>query len=47
VLANLASGGFCGAIWPVNPEYRRLEGMQVHADVADLPGCPGLVMAQP
>jgi acetyltransferase len=44
VLANLASGGFAGAIWPVNPKYQQLAGLEAYRDVAELPGCPGLAV---
>jgi acetyltransferase len=44
VLANLVSGGFRGPIWPVNPKYRRLKGLPVLKDAADLPGAPGLAV---
>jgi acetyltransferase len=49
VLANLASGGFKGAIWPVNrksvnSQYRQIEDMPVFRDVADLPQTPELAV---
>jgi acetyltransferase len=44
VLANLLSAGFRGAIWPVNPKYRQLEGLPVYGDVADLPAAPELAV---
>jgi acetyltransferase len=44
VLSNLVNAGFSGAVWPVNPKYRTLDGMPVYPDVAALPGCPGLAV---
>ncbi|THC46663.1 bifunctional acetate--CoA ligase family protein/GNAT family N-acetyltransferase [Massilia sp. Mn16-1_5] len=44
VLANLMSGGFEGPIWPVNPKYRQLLGLDVYADVARLPRAPALAV---
>jgi hypothetical protein len=44
VLANLASGGFEGPIWPVNPKYRDIEGLPAWRDVADLPHAPELAV---
>ncbi|MGO4476449.1 bifunctional acetate--CoA ligase family protein/GNAT family N-acetyltransferase [Massilia sp. 2TAF26] len=44
VLANLVSAGFPGPIWPVNPRHRRLEGLPVVRDAADLPGAPELAV---
>ena len=44
VLANLVSAGFTGPIWPVNPKYRQLSGIDVVADVKRLPRAPGLAV---
>jgi len=44
LLANLASAGFKGPVWPVNPKYRELAGMPVWRDAADLPEAPGLAV---
>jgi acetyltransferase len=44
VLANLASAGFAGPIWPVNPKYRELLGMPVVPDVAALDRAPELAV---
>lgn len=44
VLANLVSAGFTGPIWPVNPKYRQLSGIDVVADVSRLPRAPGLAV---
>lgn len=44
VLSNLVSAGFAGPVWPVNPKYRKLLGMDVFADVSRLPQAPGLAV---
>jgi acetyltransferase len=44
LLANLASAGFGGQVWPVNPKYRELAGMPVWHDAADLPEAPELAV---
>ena len=44
VLANLVSAGFAGPVWPVNPRYRQLLGMDVFAEVSRLPQAPGLAV---
>jgi acetyltransferase len=44
VLANLVSAGFPGAIWPVNPKYRELEGLPVLRDLSALPAAPELAV---
>ncbi|KQQ97135.1 bifunctional acetate--CoA ligase family protein/GNAT family N-acetyltransferase [Massilia sp. Leaf139] len=44
VLANLVSGGFEGPVWPVNPKYRKLLGMEVFSDVSRLPRAPALAV---
>ena len=44
VLANLVSGGFGGEIWPVNPKYGELLGLQVFPDVSRLPRAPALAV---
>lgn len=44
VFANLAAGGFRGAIWPVNPRSGEIGGVKAFRDVADLPGAPGLAV---
>ncbi len=36
-LAYLRRYGFSGAIYPVNPRYREIDGLTCHASVADLP----------
>lgn len=44
VLANLVSAGFAGPIWPVNPKYRQLAGIDVVTDVRRLPRAPELAV---
>jgi acetyltransferase len=44
MLDNLLAGGFKGAIYPVNPKYDRLAGLQVWHDVARLPQAPDLAV---
>jgi acetyltransferase len=44
VLANIRSGGFEGDIFPVNPKYGRLAGLDCFARVADLPEAPDLAV---
>lgn len=43
-LTNLQRGGFCGAIYPVNPAYNELAGLRCYAGLPDLPETPDLVM---
>lgn len=44
VLANLLGAGFGGPVWPVNPKYRHLLGLEVYADVSRLPAAPELAV---
>jgi acetyltransferase len=44
MLRNLREGGFKGALYPVNPKYDTLDGLQVWADVGDLPQAPDLAI---
>ena len=44
MLRNLREGGFKGALYPVNPKYETLDGLQVWADVGDLPQAPDLAI---
>ncbi|MFC5478422.1 bifunctional acetate--CoA ligase family protein/GNAT family N-acetyltransferase [Massilia suwonensis] len=44
VLASLVSGGFAGPVWPVNPKYRHLLGLDVFSDVSRLPLAPELAV---
>jgi acetyltransferase len=39
---NLATGGFDGSIWLVNPKHREIEGQPCFASLAALPGAPDL-----
>ncbi|MEJ0097208.1 MAG: bifunctional acetate--CoA ligase family protein/GNAT family N-acetyltransferase [Bauldia sp.] len=48
VMRNVQGAGFAGAIWPVNPHYESLYGLQCWPTVAALPGAPDLaVIATP
>ncbi len=42
VLSNLISGGFRGVVYPVNPDYEAVMGIQCYPDVASLPRTPDL-----
>lgn len=44
VLQNLVTGGFGGAIMPVNPKYGTLEGLKVYSSVSRLPATPDLAV---
>lgn len=44
VLNNLCAGGFKGPVYPVNPKYATLAGVQAYARVADLPTVPDLAI---
>lgn len=44
VLSNLTSGGFAGAVYPVNPKYDRLAGLRCHRSVETLPAAPELAV---
>lgn len=44
VLRNLRSGGFAGPLWAVNRHEGSIDGVQVWADVASLPGVPDLAV---
>lgn len=44
VLANLRSGGFTGAVYPVNPKYRELGGWSCYPDITSVPGPVDLVI---
>ena len=48
VMNNVRNAGFAGAIWPVNPHYDSVYGLQCWPTVAALPGTPDLaVIATP
>ena len=42
VMENIVTGGFPGAIWPVNPKYDEVAGRRCYHDAAALPGVPDL-----
>jgi acetyltransferase len=44
VLYNLIEAGFKGAIFPVNPKYDTLDGLEVYASVKHLPATPELAV---
>lgn len=44
VLRNLMDSGYKGKIYPVNPKYRKLEGLKCYARLKDLPMAPDLVV---
>lgn len=44
VLENLLKAGFGGSIWPVNPKYRKLQGIPCYASVSALPVAPDLAV---
>jgi acetyltransferase len=44
VLNNICCGGFKGAVYPVNPKYATLAGLEVYAGVAQLPEAPELAV---
>ncbi len=44
VLQNLMLGGYAGPVFPVNPKYETLAGLEVHARVSQLPGVPELAI---
>ncbi|MCB5175498.1 bifunctional acetate--CoA ligase family protein/GNAT family N-acetyltransferase [Microvirga lenta] len=43
-LHNLVEGGFEGALYPVNPHHREIEGRRCYASLDDLPEVPDLVI---
>ena len=44
VLANMAGGGYAGALWPVNPKYDELLGVRCYGKVSALPRAPELAI---
>jgi acetyltransferase len=44
VMRNLIGGGFAGAIYPVNPKYRKVFGIKAYASVDALPQAPDLAV---
>lgn len=43
-LKNLGIGGYKGRIYPVNPRYDELLGLQCYASISELPEVPDLVI---
>jgi acyl-CoA synthetase (NDP forming) len=43
-LKFLKSHGYQGALFPVNPRYKEVAGVQCHATLADVPGTPDLAL---
>ena len=44
VIENVVRGGYAGAIYPINPKHRELQGRRCYARVADLPEAPDLAV---
>ena len=44
VLANVLAGGFAGRVYPVNPKYASLAGLECYAAPGDLPEAPDLAI---
>ncbi len=44
VMRNLLAGGFKGAIYPVNPKYRKVMGVKAYPNVPALPQAPDLAV---
>lgn len=44
VLDNIRSGGFTGAIYPINPKYDRIAGLACYRSAAQLPQVPELAV---
>jgi acetyltransferase len=49
VLGNIITGGFAGAVWPVNPKYSEISGLRCFPDAASLPDAPdlGIIVTPP
>jgi len=43
IQASLATLGYTGAVYPVNPRYDSVGGLRCHASLADLPQAPDIV----
>ena len=43
-LKNLVSGGFNGVVYPINPKYEAVMGIQCYPDINSLPKVPDLVV---
>ncbi|MEC9343086.1 MAG: CoA-binding protein, partial [Pseudomonadota bacterium] len=44
VLRNILDGGFAGDVWPVNPKYRFVQGLDCFTGIDRLPGAPDLAV---
>jgi len=44
VLRNIRSGGFTGAIYPINPKYDQIDGLACYRDAGQLPEAPELAV---
>lgn len=44
VIRNIRSGGFQGAIYPINPKYDRIDGITCYRNAAQLPDAPQLAV---
>lgn len=44
VLKNIRSGGFEGAIYPINPKYDQIDGIACYRSAAQLPDAPDLAV---
>ncbi|MDR3475467.1 MAG: bifunctional acetate--CoA ligase family protein/GNAT family N-acetyltransferase [Devosia sp.] len=44
VLRNILTGGFTGAVYPINPKYPEIEGVACYKRAADLPEAPDLAV---
>ena len=44
VLQNIRSGGFEGAIYPVNPKYDRIDDIACYRNAGELPDAPDLAV---
>jgi len=44
VLRNLLTGGFKGAVYPVNPKYKTVQGLRCYPRLTNLPETPDLVV---
>ena len=44
VLKNLLKARFSGRLYPVNPQYKKVQGRRCYASVSDLPSAPDLAL---
>src|SRR4029453_3836859 len=40
----LRRDGYAGAIWPVNPRYADIDGLECYPEIAELPAAPDLAI---